>query len=693
LSYANPPSSILVIDDTFANLRLLTELLSKKGYSVRPVADGALALVSAQAEPPDLILLDIMMPKLSGYDVCQQLKATPRTRDVPVIFMSALHQVIDKVKAFSVGGIDYITKPFQAEEVLARVETHLTLQHSQKRLREQNIQLQQEIQERKRTEAALQQRNRELSSLNRISRMFGSSLELQQVLKTALGEIQRLRDVFSLSFWLISPEEHEILCTQAIGHGHETIVTCHLALGQGITGWVAQHGESQVVADVLEDERHVRFIDERTGVEVRSMVSLPLRVKGLVTGVLNLVDQRTDHFTDDDILLLEPIAAAAAIAIENARLYTTAQQEIAERKHAEMALLSAHDDLKATVEHLQRTQAQLIESEKMAALGQLVAGIAHEINSPLGAIQASIENIDSILEDRLEDLPEFLLSLSEDDRHAFFALQKQAMHKDSMLSSREERRLKQAIRAFLDEHHIENTWKTSEILMHLGVYDHIEPFIPLLKKPEHELVLHAAYHFAGLHESTQTIMTAVERASKVVFALKSYVHYDHTGEMVQADVTKGIETALTLYHNHFKHGIEVIRQYQEISQIFCYPDELTQVWANLIHNALQAMENKGTLAIEVTQHKDASITVSITDSGCGISEDVRERMFEPFFTTKPSGEGSGLGLDIVKKIVDKHHGKIDTESRPGKTTFRINLPIHADSSQAQADVGSRQQDS
>lgn len=130
--------NILVVDDTPANLHLLVKLLTNRGYKVRPVPNGKLALSGARGLPPDLILLDIMMPEMDGYEVCTKLKANPDTRDIPIIFISAIHELIDKVKAFSLGGVDYITKPFEAKEVLARVETHIALRNMQKKLQEKN---------------------------------------------------------------------------------------------------------------------------------------------------------------------------------------------------------------------------------------------------------------------------------------------------------------------------------------------------------------------------------------------------------------------------------------------------------------------------------------------------------------------------------------------------------------------------
>ncbi len=134
-------ANIQIVDDNPENLALLSTVLVKHGYEVRTAISGALALKSALKHPPDLILLDIMMPGMNGYEVCKQLKANEVTHNIPVIFLSALDQVLDKVKAFYMGGVDYITKPFQTDEVLARIETHLPLRKLQKRLEQQNREL------------------------------------------------------------------------------------------------------------------------------------------------------------------------------------------------------------------------------------------------------------------------------------------------------------------------------------------------------------------------------------------------------------------------------------------------------------------------------------------------------------------------------------------------------------------------
>jgi PAS domain S-box-containing protein len=157
--------SILVVDDTPDTLELLATILSVAGYQVRTASSGTLALTSIEFILPDLILLDIMMPQMNGYEVCQALKASPTTKDIPVIFISALNEVFDKVKAFEVGGVDYILKPFQQQEVVARVENQLRLQRLSKQLEKQNVRLQQEIETRKQTEEVLRQSRQLLGSV------------------------------------------------------------------------------------------------------------------------------------------------------------------------------------------------------------------------------------------------------------------------------------------------------------------------------------------------------------------------------------------------------------------------------------------------------------------------------------------------------------------------------------------------
>lgn len=192
----DPKPNILVVDDTRLSLRLLSKMLSDHGYSVRPALNGTRALSNARSDPPDLILLDIVMPEMDGYAVCKELKADERTRDIPVIFISSLDEIFDKVKAFSIGGVDYVSKTSQPQEILARVRTHLSLRNLQKRLEEKNSELRKEIEERKRMEETLKKAQEELrqakeaaeaANLAKSAFLASMSHELRTPLNAILG--------------------------------------------------------------------------------------------------------------------------------------------------------------------------------------------------------------------------------------------------------------------------------------------------------------------------------------------------------------------------------------------------------------------------------------------------------------------------------------------------------------------------
>jgi signal transduction histidine kinase/FixJ family two-component response regulator len=336
-------------------------------------------------------------------------------------------------------------------------------------------------------------------------------------------------------------------------------------------------------------------------------------------------------------------------------------------------LQQKNEELANTLKQLESAQQELIHSEKMAALGQLIAGVAHEINTPLGAIQSSVKYIGDYFSENLGELPTWFRQLTLEKESEFKELLARSLANPALISGRERRQLRKAIVAQLATQNLSNTDTIANLLLDLKIYENIEPLFNLLQDPSSEIFLKTVRSFVRLQESTRDINTASERAAKVVFALKTYARQNLKEEKITVNIIEGLEAVLTLYQNQMKHGVELIKNYEDLPPIPCYFDELNQVWTNLIHNALQAMNYRGTLRVDAIR-SNGSIEVMIIDSGNGIPEEIQEKIFQPFFTTKPPGEGSGLGLDIVKKIIEKHGGTIDFRSIPGQTIFVVTLP-------------------
>lgn len=321
--------------------------------------------------------------------------------------------------------------------------------------------------------------------------------------------------------------------------------------------------------------------------------------------------------------------------------------------------------------------ATLVQSEKMASLGQLIAGIAHEINTPMGAIQASIGTIESNIHSSLNELGPVLAALSAEERDLFQQLTVPSGIEAILLSGRDRRQKRVEIEEFLETKGIDEPKRIADVLVSMGIVDNLERYLPLLRHEKRIEIVSAARGVSNLLRASRNISTASQRVNKIIFALKSFVHIDSAPEAREIDIGESIDTVLTLYENKLKHGVDVVRSYDAVPKVLGYPDKLNQVWVNLIHNALQAMENvqEPRLAISVRKEQEG-VSVCIRDNGVGISSDVAMRMFEPFFTTKGAGEGSGLGLGIVERIVNEHHGRVSFESNPGEgAAFTVWLPL------------------
>ena len=354
------------------------------------------------------------------------------------------------------------------------------------------------------------------------------------------------------------------------------------------------------------------------------------------------------------------------------------QTEIAVQEQ-NIRLAKQKEEAEKSLLELQATQQQLIQSEKMASLGQLVANIAHEINTPLGAIRSSANSIETILLRSLPTLPTFSKRLDEATLFIFNNFLVQSIKKIDTLSNREKRRIKHNLIEKFEELELKDDEYYADLVMDMNMHQERELFMPFLESDYSDEFkkefFDMAFQLSTIIRSNRIITAATERAAKTVFALKSFAHQDQTKEKNQVNLNETLETTITLYNNQIRQGVDVIRNFEEITPFLGYPDELMQVWTNLIHNAIQAMKGKGKLIIS-TKKQENKVLISIQDTGAGIPKNIQGKIFDAFFTTKPTGEGSGLGLDITRKIIDKHEGKIWFETEEGVgTTFFVEIPI------------------
>lgn len=333
-------------------------------------------------------------------------------------------------------------------------------------------------------------------------------------------------------------------------------------------------------------------------------------------------------------------------------------------------------ELQKALEDLQSAQSQIVNSEKMASLGLLVAGIAHELNTPVSAIKSSAESIDEILPKTLTQAPLYLKTVDETTRWAIFYAVSETLKPQPVLTTRERRQIKLHILKLLEQYEFNNPEQIAETLILCGLHNKVEEYLPLMREIDLNAVLPILHSCGRIRAALDNIKLASEKCQKINMALKNYSRqHHHKEEMIPTNLAKSIDTILTIYQNQLKHGIQVVQNIQEnIPDILTYEDELNQVWTNLIQNAIYAMDGVGILTIEIAEHGQDEIAVSIIDSGKGIPPDVLPHIFKPFYTTKPKGEGTGLGLDICKKIIEKHQGRIEVESEPGKTRFTVYLP-------------------
>jgi signal transduction histidine kinase len=336
------------------------------------------------------------------------------------------------------------------------------------------------------------------------------------------------------------------------------------------------------------------------------------------------------------------------------------------------SLAEANSGLEKALSELKVAEEGLELSAKMALLGRLTANISHELNSPIGAIRSSASLVLDSASAFFDELLPLYAALSDPDRALFLELAHRGEGKARRGYEPEDRARKMDLARRLEADGIEKARSLADDIALLGAFD-LEAEIRACARRGGLKVISAAGRAAAAFRSLSIILEAAEKAAGAVSALANYSRGESLDLLELVRPAEDIEAVLTLYYSRLKRTVTVERSYACDDPIRGYRERLKEVWMNLIDNALQAMDYRGKLAVS-TYREGKWVLISVADTGPGIPEAIRDKVFTPFFTTKAPGEGTGLGLNICKRIVEKHGGELSFSSGPGGSTFYVRLP-------------------
>ena len=688
--------SILAVEDDRASLKLLEAALTAAGYQVQAAASGEQALEIVARTPPDLILLDIVMPGIDGFEVCQRLKAHEQTSHIPIIFISATTDAKERVQGFQSGALDFVSKPFQRDELLARVHTHLALTRLQAELKSQA--------------ADLREANMLLQSEIASREVIASSLaESEEKFRTLAGSAQD-------AFVMLDEDDRVVFWNQA---------------AVGMFGY----SESEIYGENFQTRlKPERFRTASAKGFAHSFDSELGRVNGKVIEMTLLRKNGTEFPVELSVAAVKLREKWVSIAVIRDVTGRQRAQEALKRseERLNLALESAHMgtwDLDFVTDSVWRSRLhdQIFGYDSPVAhwshntfLDRLVPedrekyrkdqqrfNETGEVRSEYRIIRANDQtqrwiSIQGKIYFDNQNKPIRMMGLVVDitDRKLADA-ERQNTEAQSSLSQKLESvgRLASGVAHEINtpmQFITDNTQflkrAVTSLTEVLGAYRAVNETVASGNKREEALALARAteetnemeYLLSEIPRTFDETMSGLHRVTQIIKSLKEFSHPNQSAKQ-PADLNKAIDTTIVVSRHEWKYVAEVVTEFDpDLPVIPLRIDEMNQVFLNLIVNAAHAIgdalklrkEAKGVITIR-TKQDGTHVLVDVQDNGTGIPESAQPHIFEPFFTTKGVGKGTGQGLAIIRTIVVKNHGgTITFTTEPGKgTTFHIRLPI------------------
>lgn len=688
--------TILAVEDDRTSMKLLTSVLTTAGYRVHPATSGEQAMELVTASPPELILLDIIMPGIDGFEVCRWLKAQETTSHIPVLFLSATSEPKERLEGFRLGAVDFISKPFQRDELLARVHTHLTLARLQAELKHQatdlqltNQDLQREITIREEMTVSLAESEEKFRTLAASAQDAFVMLDDQDRVifwnRAAVGMFgYSENEIYGLTFHdRIIPERFRAM------HLKELVTFKPNGTGPALkktieTPALRKDGTEFPIELSL---AAVRFKEKWAAIAViRDITGRKRAQETLIRSEerLNLALESAQMGTWD----LELATGLAWRSPLHARIFGCDShladwsfEKFIERVVPEEreAVRRATSDFGTTGRI--KTECKIIRANDQAQRWISIQGMVYHdpAGKPLRVMGTVIDITDNKLAELERQASEVQSSLS------------QKLESVGRLASGVAHEINTPMQFITDNTQFLKRAVTSltEVLV---AYRAVNEAIASGNKPDESLAAaHAAeeaseleYLLGEIPTTFEETMGGLQRVTHIIKSLKEFSHPNTTAKH-PADLNKAINTTIAVSRHEWKYVAEVATELDpDLPMIPLCIDEMNQVILNLIVNASHAIsdalkqrgESKGVITLR-TKQEENNILIEVKDSGTGIPESAQCHIFEPFFTTKGVGKGTGQGLAIIRTIVVKNHGgTISFTTKPGVgTTFHIRLPM------------------